>query len=181
MINKDKSFLGVPKVFKICLYFVTALLLFSCRENEAQRDFEQKAFAEPSGITEMSVTGVRVENGEQDTDDWRTGPDFVGSFSVETPAYPNPVNLSGNIQLLVSVNSFQSVSGLQVYAYQQPGRAIGPLFTRNGQLDTGFIEIRINVEQFASSTGTGNLGNLYRIVIYDANLNVMSYGDVEVK
>lgn len=180
-MDQTRSFPTASKVFKISLFSVLPFLFFGCAQSEAQREFREQALMPPSGITAMNANGSRVENGESDPDDWRTAPDFAGSFSIETPAYPNPVTLSDQLQLLVSINSYQAVQGLQVYAFRQPGQSVGPLYSKSGQLETGFLDIRIDTDQFASSTGTGNFGNLYRIIIYDANLNVISYGDVEVQ
>lgn len=180
-MHQTGSFSAAPKVFKICLFFVVPLLLLSCAQSEAQKEFEQKAFTAPSGIYEMTVNGTHPDDGENDPDDWQIGPNYVGSISVETPVYPNPVTYPGTIRLLININSYQAVNGLQIYAFRQPGQPVGPLYARDGQLDPGFINIDIDTEQFASSTGTGNLGNLYRLIIYDADLNVISYGDVEVQ
>lgn len=176
-----KSFVAVPNIFKFYLIFILVLALISCSESNAQREFENQAFSQPSGITEMTSTGGPVDNGENDPDDWRIAPDFQGSISIETPAYPNPVSFSDEIEILASVNSFGAVNGLQVYAFQQPTQPRGPLVIIDGQLETGFKTIHIDPETFASSTGTGNFGNLYRIIIYDGSGNVISYGDVQVQ
>lgn len=180
-MNKAGSFSAAPNVFKIYLFFVFPLLVFSCAQSEAQKEFEQQAFTAPSGIWEMTATGSHPENGENDSTDWQIGPNYVGSISIQTPPYPNPVSYSGSIQLLINVNSFQAVNGLQIYAFRQPGQSVGPLYVHQGQLDPGFLNIRINTEQFASSTGTGNFGSLYRLILYDGNLDVISYGDIEVQ
>lgn len=173
--------MAVPNIFKFYLISVLAFALMSCSESEAQREFENQALTQPSGITEMTPNGGPVEGGENDSDDWRIAPDFQGSISFLTKPHPNPVAFNQDIKIQLNIGSFESVNGLQIAAFQQPNQIIGPFIQKTGQLDPGLFERQINPEAFASSTGTGNFGNLYRIIIYDGNGNVISYGDVQVQ
>lgn len=170
--------MAVPNIFKFFLLSVLASTVLSCAQSEAQRDFEDQALVAPSGITEMTINGTPVDDGENDPDDWRIAPAFRGTIDITTSAYPNPVSFNGSFEILINVQGFQSTSGLQVYAFQQPNELIGPIFQQAGQLQPGFLTVRLSPQQFAFSSG--NFGNLYRIIIYDGQLNIITYGDVQV-
>jgi len=169
------------KIFNFMLLCFGIAALASCSESEDQRDFREQALSGPSGIMAMTVNGTPVEDGENDMDDWRTAPAFQGSITIATPAFPNPVSFNSTFEILVDVRTFQSVNGLQVFAFQQSGQMIGPLFQQSGTLNTGFTTIRISPQEFASSAGTGNFGDLYRLIFYDSRGDVITYGDIQVQ
>ena len=168
-------------LFKLFLLCSIAFSFMQCSEDEEQRDFEQMALRPPSGIVAMSANGTPVEDGESDPDDWRIAPEFLGIFIIETAAFPNPVAFNSSFEILISINSFQAVNGLRIFAFQQPSQMGAALIQETGPLNIGVRSIRLSPQQFASSTGTGNVGDLYRIIIYDGRGDVISYGDVQIE
>ncbi len=173
------SFMFINKKIKLLLIAVVIGVSAACGVNADQRDFEQEALSAPEGITEMTVNGNPVEGGETDPNDWRIAPEFRGLIDVETPAYPNPVNINRTFRINISIAGIQAVNGLYVYAFQPRNSSlIGPLYSEMQILDPGLKTITINPQAFAE-TGIGT-DNLYRIIIYDGNRQIISYGDVKV-
>ncbi len=159
------------------IFFAAALLISACSQSSAQRDFENEAFRFPDNITETTPNGSLVENGQVDPDDWRIGPDYQGLIDVD-PAYPNPVNLDGNMRIKVEFPFINSVSGLIVFAFQDPTQ---PILVQDFQLNSASSVEVLNIppSQFVSGTGVGN-SPFFRILITDENENVITYGDIEV-
>lgn len=161
-----------------CIAILTAALLFyGCAQSSAQRDFENEAFRFPDNITETTPNGSLIENGQVDPDDWRIGPDYQGLIEVE-PAYPNPVNIDGNMFIQVDFLFSISVSKLIVFAFQDPSL---PVFVQDFQQNSnsGVEVLNVPPSQFAAGSGVGTTP-YYRIIITDENENVITYGDVEV-
>ncbi len=174
MSNSSKS--------KILFLFFLSLTCIACSESEEQQQFEEEAYSSPSGIMEVDEFGEPVENGEQDTDDWRIAPEFSGLVGIFMIASPNPVSFNGKFNIQLDVKFLEAVDGLELIIFQLPtdptptSRSIS-----QGILDPGLVNIPLEPSQFASSAGTGNFGNTYRIVIRDAQQTVITYGDVLVE
>ena len=170
-------------IFKLLLFCSTLFLLSACSQNEEQSDFEDQALQSPSGILEMNATGSRVDGGEVDENDWRTAPDFSGLFSVATVAYPNPVPFNSRFEILIDVKAIEAINGLTVYAFQQPSQltTAQPLVIRQGALQAGLQSIIIQPQEFAPGEGTGTIGNTWRIIFFDGQQKVITYGDVLIE
>jgi len=181
MTTNLKSFMTISKPAKFIVAVIITASLVSCSESEDQRNFEKRALLPPSGIMAMNANGAPADGGEEDSDDWQIAPEFQGSIDVQTAAFPNPVSLNSTFEILIEIQSLQSISGLQVFAFQQPNNLIGPLFQQTGELNPGFNTIQLSPRQFASEAVTGNLGSLYRIIIYSTRQEVITYGDVQIK
>lgn len=164
--------------YKKLLFPITLIsLLFTagCNQSSDQRDFERAAFSLPDGITETSNNGT-VEN--SDPDDWRIAPFFQGVVEVD-PAYPNPVLTTDQLSLDVVITGVESVTGLQVYAYYGDNN-VRPVFQDlRRPVPTGLTSLPLSpldIAQFRE-----NPQGIYRIVLVDANENVITYGDIEVE
>jgi len=151
------------------------LLLSGCGSNDAQREFEQDAFRQPAGITE---TNDRGEILNEDSDDWRISPFFQALVEV-TPAFPNPVSTTGQLQIEVSVLGIESVNGLEVAELFEDG-SINTLFTdATNPLPAGIQPVIINPRQLGRFEA--EIRGLHRILIFDLRRNIISYGDVLVQ
>jgi len=154
---------------------ISLFLIAGCNQSSDQRDFEREAFNLPEGITETSNNGT-VEN--SDPDDWRIAPFFQGVVEVDA-AYPNPVLSSEQVSLDVVVTGVESVSGLRVYAYYGDNN-IRPVFQDlRSPVPPGLTSLPLSpldIAQFRE-----NPQGTYRIVVVDANENVISYGDIRVE
>lgn len=165
------------------LLCIIALECTNCNPNHHQEKFRQLALSPPSGIQAMTASGEHKADSEADSSDWQTAPEFAGLFEVVTPAYPNPVPYNTSFSILINVKGFNAVNQLIVYAIRQPGnlRTAPPVKIIPRTLQPGLHTIKIHPAKFAQSSGTGSLGNLYRILFVDGRNQIVTYGDIRVK
>jgi len=161
------------------VYIITFLLLFvffyGCGNNDAQRQFEQEAFQRPSGITETGQNGSVVS---EDPDDWRIAPDFQGLVDV-SPAFPNPVLTNDQIGIEFTALGIETVNGLEVAVLFEDG-SIRSLFIDNAvPLPPGLQIIPIQPPELARFES--EIVGLHRILLFDMNRNIITYGDLEVE
>lgn len=164
------------------LLLVLCITAAACSQSDAQREFEREAQAPPENITEMTPGGQPVENGATDPEDWRSSPMYRGLVDIETPAYPNPVNLNTPLRIEINNKGIETLSGIEVYVFQFDITTdiAGPLYTaEQSSIFPGIITIQLDPNQFARRS-TGNTG-IFRILIYDGRQNLISYGDVRVQ
>jgi hypothetical protein len=171
---------------KIIFGFLGALLFFSTAcstNNKQQQNFRMKALQAPSGILAMNARGKHPKGSKNDAGDWQTAPDFNGLFEVVTPAFPNPVSFNSNFKILVNIKALNAVNGLYIYAFQQPSdfQSLTPIKIYQKTLETGLHTLTLSPQQFARNGGAGNIGNIYRIIFFDGQNRVITYGDVLVK
>lgn len=168
-----------PYMLRTC-FVVLALtsVLAGCSQSSAQRDFENEAYRFPDNITETTPNGTLVENGQVDPDDWRIGPDYQGLISID-PAYPNPVNVDGNMFLEVDFLFSNPVSRLFVFVLQDPSQPFGPILDFQQSSLSGIEVLNIPPSLFVTGTGIGT-SPYYRIIVTDENENIITYGDIEV-
>jgi len=157
--------------------FLFIFFVFGCSQNEDQRKFEQEAFQLPEGITQTNGRG-QVVNDNVDPDDWRVAPFFQGSVQVD-PAFPNPVLT--NDRLTINITSLlDAISGLQVYALHNINQFSRPLyFDDRVPLPPGLTSISINPLDIPQTPEDPR--GLYRIIVFDRNENVITYGDIEIE
>lgn len=150
-------------------------LLTGCNQGSDQREFEQAAFTEAEGFTETDSRGEVIR---EDPDDWRVAPFFQGLVEVDPP-YPNPVQSNDQITLDIIVTGVESVSGLWVFAYYGANN-IRQIYEDPGRpLSTGLTSIPLNPLDVARLPESPQ--GLYRIIVLDANENVITYGDIRVE
>ncbi len=157
--------------------FILLFLVFiitGCNQSSDQRDFERSAFSIAEGITETSESGEIINS---DPDDWRIAPFFQGVVEVD-PAYPNPVLSTDQISLDVVVTGVESVSGLRVYAVYGDNNIRLVREDIRRPIPPGLTSLPLSpldISRFREEPqGT------YRIVLLDANENVITYGDIRV-
>ena len=159
-----------PAPFLLLAVFVAGCGATDVRE--AQRLFEAEAFTLPaSGFTE-TPDGVTVR--DEDPQDWRIAPRFLGDFELTLPPYPNPVGRGESIQLL---GTFADRNGALI-----PYRLTrdGDLLRIEGACVSGSTLAPAPVYTvFADCIGLGESG-LFRLVLLDGRGDVVTYGDVSV-
>lgn len=173
---------GINRIYKSAApvaLLPAVIILFGCGVEEKQSNFEDAALSPPHGITEMTATGVPVEKEKADPSDWRISPRFRGLVEIQTAPFPNPVSFNGTIQMNLYITGIQAVNGLRVFVFRpNTNKLSGPYYTETGPLRPGFETIRLSAKAIAQR-GTGTK-NLYRIVIYDGQRNIITYGDIKV-
>ncbi|MEX0823417.1 MAG: hypothetical protein WD008_03455 [Balneolaceae bacterium] len=168
-------------IYRLILFSLFSALIFTgCNQSSDQREFEREAFSEPKGFTQTDISG-KVINDQVDPDDWRISPFFQGLVEV-LYAHPNPVQTNEELRIIVSNFGIQSIIGL--YTFVITNRSTGSQFRplgapRSGELPPGDTTISIIGLELADDQA--NPQGLYRIIITDANENVISYGDVQVE
>lgn len=165
-----KKFFSIPVILGILLFTT------SCTRNNAQRDFEQDAYSAPAGFTE---TTAQAEIISLDEDDWRTSPLFQGLVDV-IPANPNPVATNQTIRIDVEVTGINSVNGLEVLV-RYPDNSFGTLYQNFETLNPGINPIFINPIELGLDGSPEAARGLKRIFIFDANNQMISYGDIMVE
>jgi hypothetical protein len=160
------------------------LLCTACSTNNKQQEnFRVKALQAPSQIKSMNANGKHPKGSENDVSDWQAAPDFRGLVEVITPAYPNPVSFNSNFRILLNVKALNAINGLTIYAFQQPAdlQNHAPVKIYQKTLEPGLLTITLSPQLFARNGGSGNIGNIYRIIFFDGRNRVITYGDVEVR
>tara|TARA_R110002126_G_scaffold1684_1_gene9999 strand:+ start:2842 stop:3339 length:498 start_codon:yes stop_codon:yes gene_type:complete len=149
----------------------------ACTSNDAQREFENDAYQNPSGITQTTVQGEVIS---EDPDDWRISPFFQGLVEV-IPPFQNPAQLGTAINFEIQITGVQGVSGLDVRV-RFPNGAFSSLYTStSSQLEPGLTTFQIDPIAL-SQDGSDNLARgLHRIFFFDFNQRLISYGDIEVE
>lgn len=153
------------------------VITFGCSQNDAQREFEQQAFTFDERITQTNASGQIIDE-NIDEDDWRTAPFFSGLVFID-PIYPNPVLTNDRLTLNILITGNDAVSGLRIYSY--------PGFTRprivyddvRRPLPPGTVSVSLNPLDLTSTPESAQ--GTYRVVVLDANENVISYGDVRIE
>lgn len=150
------------------------LILSGCNQNSDQREFEQQAFSEPTGITETDENGDIT--GNNDPDDWRISPFFQGDIELIFPPFPNPVQTNNRLTINIQVLFLERVREIYIRVYRPPSfYQIGP---REPALFGGNT-FRLNPVEIAGRNP--NPKGTYRIIIQDENQNVITYGDIEIE
>lgn len=155
---------------------MSLLLLGSCTRDDDQFEFEQQAYSPPNNFTETTSQGEIVS---RDEDDWRTSPLFQGLIEI-VPPYPNPTNTSMAIQFEVEVTGVQSVSGLDVLTRFEDG-SFRSLYQSFETLEPGLTTFSINPMELSQFGDANGARDLHRIYIFNANQQMISYGDVMVE
>jgi len=159
------------------LLSVLILVISACTNSEEQVNFEKDAFKTPVSFTETNSAGEIIS---RDNDDWRVSPVYINVVEVFRPAYPNPTVVQ-NVTIEFLVSGIESVSGLVCYVLRQD-RSLSQVYRNsNNVLPTGLISIQLDPSIFAlSGTISGSQG-LHRLLFYDLNDRLITYGDVKIE
>lgn len=157
-------------------FLLLLLITVGCQTQQDQRDFESSAISPPSGITMTSIHGV-TPDGETDPDDWRSSPFYSGVIDI-SPARPNPALSTEEIIIELYIDLNTRVSQIRAVVLHDNGDT--PLLDEisGAPLSSGRHELR-----FPASTlkRTVTPEGLFRVLIYDGNWQIISYGDIRVE
>lgn len=161
----------------------SSLLLVGCSKSDDQRNFENQALTTPDEITETNGSGEIV--GATDPDDWQVSPMYNQLISISSelsdPPHPNPLPYNETLNLQVEFNVSDPVNTIAIRKFRLPSDAQYPLLRLLDQSELiDFNSIPLEGSNIAEGAGTGGKG-LYRILIYDGNQNLISYGDVRIE
>ena len=163
-------------LFNVAVFAVFSVLL-SCSSSSQQREFERDALQDPFGITRTNAQG-QVEN--RDEDDWRISPLFQAIVEVNPP-FPNPATVGERVTFEISVTGVQAIEGIVVFERLNNGNLAELFSTVDTQTSTTFIVFELNPLQLQDFGGGNGPRGLHRILIYDFNNQLISYGDIEIE
>ena len=148
--------------------------MMSCTNDDAQSKFEAQAYAEAANYTETNFQGDVVR---PDNDDWRISPIYIGLATVQ-PIFPNPVQFGTNLTLEIDINGAPVSSTIEVGFLNESNQWI---FLQQQDLQNDFEQLTflINTRQFGSSLEQAQ--GLKRLLIFDGNQRLISYGDILIQ
>ncbi|MEX0779158.1 MAG: hypothetical protein WD491_08440 [Balneolales bacterium] len=154
------------------------MLISGCSRNEDQVQFEREAFITPEGFTEAN--SLREIVGPEDPDDWRISPMFQGFLEVKVPAHPNPTQ-GDFVHIELLIYGIESINGLMVESVNERNEFQQLYFHGRGTLEPGILTISFDPIRFSPSRVYSDARGLNRVLIYDQNDNLITYGDVMVE
>jgi hypothetical protein len=157
------------------VFLITLSLIAGCGQSDDQRKFEQQALQPANGFTRTAPDGTVIEN---DPDDWRVAPFFQGLVEI-SPAYPNPVLTNNQVTIEFFVTGIESVMGLEVFVRYDDGSFRLIYDNDTAPFQTGLTLVQINPLELGKNS-PGELG-LYRVIFFDRNENIITYGDIMVE
>ncbi len=151
-------------------------MIISCTGNDAQEEFERSAYSPANGITITDNSSNII--GDPDEDDWRVSPFYSGLATIE-PAFPNPIlyGTAATLEVNMTGNSFTSVLELGYFDFQDRWTQID---LKDNIEEFGFTSFRIDAGQLFGENAEVSRG-LYRLVLFDGNQRVVTYGDIEIE
>lgn len=152
------------------------LALAGCDSARDQSAFFDQAHLPPSGYTRVEACGQPPA--EVDEDDWRVAPAFTGNVRVDA-ACPNPVGRDGLATLTVTdLFGGRIPGGVYALAFDQGGRQVPSFLVRDEGPGTTYV-LSIEATQLRLVGGEG--ARLYRLLVFAADHQLISYGDVLVE
>ncbi len=160
---------------RLILLLPVFLVMLSCTNNDAQSEFEQKAYSQPEGITQTDQNGNVV--GDEDPDDWRTSPFYAGLAEIE-PSFPNPLLYSETASLEVFLNGtpFTSILELGYFDFQDRWTQID---LEQDISEFSVSSLTIDPQFFGSNVSLAR--GTYRLIVFDGNQRVITYGDITIE
>ncbi len=153
------------KPFKIHCLIAALACLAACDSGKVQDAFADDASRPPSGYTATDDGGA-VQR--PDADDWRTAPYYAGKVRVE-PAYPNPTT-GASVTVAVTILEFNAVQGGLYLQARTPAGALRTLDTIQDDAPGTYL--------LSFSPATVGRSGLFRVFLFDARREIVSYGDV---
>lgn len=168
----------------IFFFFLTFLLLGGCSKSDDQRKFENRALSEPDGITETDDGNAVDEN--IDPDDWQISPMYQGLITIGTTGdkeypHPNPLAFNQELTINIYIRTIETLNRIEIRTFEFPSQENFPLATVRENISSPTLEsFTLSGSLISGSTGGSQAAGLYRILIYDGQQNLITYGDVRI-
>ncbi len=155
----------------------------TCSKSNDQREFEREANSQPDKITETDDQGNIIST---DSDDWRISPMYRGLVVVgtpdEQPPYPNPLSYNQDLKINLYIRNIETLNQIEVFIFENVNeRPNGPYSPINDISSPTLETINLSGQIISGSTGGSQASGLYRILIYDGQQNVITYGDIRIE
>ncbi len=170
----------------ITLFLLAGLSLFvisGCSKSDDQRKFENEALTTPDGITQTNANGNVVDD-NIDENDWRVGPMYRGLIQLKSEIsdypHPNPLGYNQNLTIQLKFNSTDVVNGIEIRKFRFPSDSNYPRLLQENELSSSVENITLQGKVIAENESS-DARTTYRIMIYDGNQNLISYGDIRIE
>lgn len=157
--------------------FVSLSLLTACGQSDDQRKFEQQALQPANGFTRTTQDGTIIDN---DPDDWRVAPFFQGLVEISA-AYPNPVLTNNLVTIEFFVTGIEAVMGLEVVVRYDDGFFRTVYNDDTAPFPPGLTLVQINPLELGRFGTAESARGLHRVIFFDRNENIITYGDIMVE
>jgi len=167
----------------ISIFLFVACLVAGCSKSNDQRKFEDQALTTPNNYTQTDGQGNVID---KDEDDWRVSPMYRGLITIGTPdnqpPYPNPLSFNQQLTINIYIRSIETLNRMEVYAFKFPSQANAPAIAFREDLSSPTLEtFTLSGESISGSPGGSQATGLYRILIYDGQRNLITYGDISIE
>jgi len=96
--------------------------------------------------------------------------------------HPNPMGFNQNLTIQLKFNSTDVVNGIEIRKFRLPSDSNYPQLRLLQQDELSSSIENITIEGNIIAEGQGESArDIYRIMIYDGNQNLISYGDVQIE
>lgn len=167
--------------YLLFLLFTSFLLTAGCSKSDDQREFEEQALADPQGITETDSNGNVMNT---DPDDWRISPMYQGLITIGTPdnqpPYPNPLSFNQELTINIYIRSIETLNRLEIHSFELPDQGLPTIAVRDEISSPTLETFTLSGQLISGSSGGSQASGLYRILIYDGQQNVVTYGDIQL-
>ncbi len=150
------------------------LLLGSCQQDSAQQQYEAEAYGPIEGYTE---TDLQQNILSEDKKDWQVSPYYEGLIQI-LPLFPNPISYGGTAYLEMTLNGAPVQSYVEL-GYLNFNNQWIPLQQEIVSSEFELITFVIDSRNFGSSAELAR--GLHRLLLYDGNQRLITYGDIFIK
>lgn len=166
----------------ILLFVLGCFLLSGCSKSDDQREFENQALSEPEGITETDNNGNVID---ADPDDWQISPMYQGLITIgtpdEKPPHPNPLPFNQDLNINIYIRTIETLNRIEIRTFDHTFQESLPLTPIREDISSPTLEtIALSGSLISGYTGGSQASGLYRILIYDGQQNLITYGDVRI-
>ncbi|MBK98349.1 MAG: hypothetical protein CL672_06105 [Balneola sp.] len=150
------------------------LLLSSCQQDSAQQQYEAEAYGPVEGYTQ---TDLQQNVLSHDKKDWQVSPYYEGLIRI-LPLFPNPINYGGTAYLEMTLNGAPVQSYVEL-GYLNYNNQWIPLQQETVSSEFELVTFVIDSRNFGSNAELAR--GLHRLLLYDGNQRLITYGDILIK
>lgn len=168
LMNNNKRLL-IPFIL-----LLLGLLLTTCQQDSAQQQYEAEAYGPVEGYTQ---TDLQQNVLSQDKKDWQVSPYYEGLIRI-LPLFPNPISYGGTAYLEMTLNGAPIQSYVEL-GYLNFNNQWIPLQQETVSSEFELVTFVIDSRNFGSSAELAR--GLHRLLLYDGNQRLITYGDIFIK
>ena len=168
LMNNNKRLL-IPFIL-----LLLGLLLTTCQQDSAQQQYEAEAYGPIEGYTQ---TDLQQNVLSQDKKDWQVSPYYEGLIRI-LPLFPNPISYGGTAYLEMTLNGAPIQSYVEL-GYLNFNNQWIPLQQETVSSEFELVTFVIDSRNFGSSAELAR--GLHRLLLYDGNQRLITYGDIFIK